>query len=387
MTAFAIVFTAVFVVAIAAMGLIMPALVPKTLPLGVSVPAGRVDDPVIASAVRRYRVTIVVAAVIVLAIGIGLAFTSPSASVIVGPLLAVAMWGVAYVSARARIIREKTAGQWYQGVPTRLAADVTPTARFRPPVVWSAIGIVVVLAVFAIGVALYPGLPQTFPTHWGASGTPDVYSTKSVWTAFSLPFISLFMVVGFYGLSWLIGTMPVRRPASESPERARARVDMLKHLTASLLGQISIVIALGMGALAVAMWTRADAAIMPTTIAMVVALLAVVVAMLVRYSRSIAHFDAPAGAHPVTASRGASAPAAGAASSTDDRPDAPDDDRYWKGGMLYLNRSDPATFVPKRFGVGWTVNLGSPGGMAFGIVLAAIVVGAIGFAIIRPLLG
>lgn len=37
-----------------------------------------------------------------------------------------------------------------------------------------------------------------------------------------------------------------------------------------------------------------------------------------------------------------------------------DDDRYWRGGFLYNNPDDPAVFVRKRFGLGWTLNFGHP---------------------------
>jgi uncharacterized membrane protein len=37
-----------------------------------------------------------------------------------------------------------------------------------------------------------------------------------------------------------------------------------------------------------------------------------------------------------------------------------DDDRFWTLGVLYANRDDPAILVPKRFGVGWTVNVANP---------------------------
>ncbi|HLQ71174.1 MAG TPA: DUF5808 domain-containing protein [Bacillota bacterium] len=37
-----------------------------------------------------------------------------------------------------------------------------------------------------------------------------------------------------------------------------------------------------------------------------------------------------------------------------------DDDRYWKLGQIYVNRNDPAMFLEKRFGVGWTVNVAHP---------------------------
>ncbi len=37
-----------------------------------------------------------------------------------------------------------------------------------------------------------------------------------------------------------------------------------------------------------------------------------------------------------------------------------DDDRYWKGGIVYLNLDDPALLVGARVAFGWTVNLGNP---------------------------
>lgn len=46
-----------------------------------------------------------------------------------------------------------------------------------------------------------------------------------------------------------------------------------------------------------------------------------------------------------------------------------DDDEHWKLGTFYLNRDDAALFVPKRFGIGWTMNLARPGAWA---ALAAI---------------
>ncbi len=37
-----------------------------------------------------------------------------------------------------------------------------------------------------------------------------------------------------------------------------------------------------------------------------------------------------------------------------------DDDQYWYAGVFYNNPDDPALFVPKRFGLGWTLNFGHP---------------------------
>jgi uncharacterized membrane protein len=37
-----------------------------------------------------------------------------------------------------------------------------------------------------------------------------------------------------------------------------------------------------------------------------------------------------------------------------------DDDKYWRGGLVYINREDHALLVPRRFGLGWTLNVGNP---------------------------
>jgi uncharacterized membrane protein len=37
-----------------------------------------------------------------------------------------------------------------------------------------------------------------------------------------------------------------------------------------------------------------------------------------------------------------------------------DDDQFWKAGLLYVKRDDPAILVSARFGVGWTLNFGNP---------------------------
>ena len=55
-----------------------------------------------------------------------------------------------------------------------------------------------------------------------------------------------------------------------------------------------------------------------------------------------------------------------------------DDDKYWKNGMFYVNKEDPALFVEKRFGVGFTLNFGRPAAILIFVgVLAVIAVIAI----------
>jgi uncharacterized membrane protein len=59
-------------------------------------------------------------------------------------------------------------------------------------------------------------------------------------------------------------------------------------------------------------------------------------------------------------------------------------DRFWKAGLLYVNRGDPALVVAARFGAGWTVNLANP---AAWLVIAALIAAPAGLAAILAALG
>ncbi|MDV2687407.1 DUF5808 domain-containing protein, partial [Alkalihalophilus lindianensis] len=52
-----------------------------------------------------------------------------------------------------------------------------------------------------------------------------------------------------------------------------------------------------------------------------------------------------------------------------------DDDRYWKLGVFYFNPKDPAIFLEKRFGIGWTNNWAHPLSWVFIIVVILLAVG------------
>lgn len=57
-----------------------------------------------------------------------------------------------------------------------------------------------------------------------------------------------------------------------------------------------------------------------------------------------------------------------------------DDDNYlW--GMIYYNPNDPALFVEKRAGVGWTINVARPMGKVFMALTALLIAGSLGMVI------
>ena len=61
-----------------------------------------------------------------------------------------------------------------------------------------------------------------------------------------------------------------------------------------------------------------------------------------------------------------------------------DDDRFWKGGLIYVNRDDPTIMVGARFGIGWAPNFGNPTAC---LLYAGIVAVAAGLVVVRAVAG
>jgi uncharacterized membrane protein len=372
MTWFAITFSALLSVLLGALLYAMPAITHPTLPLGVSVPQARVADPVIVASVRRYRRWILMSLVLGLVLSAVLGFAAPTVGIIV-PVLLVSVLGMgSYVVSREAIARAKREGGWYEDVPVRLAANVTAARVSAPiPFGWYLAATVLLAIAAGIGVAVYPALPDPLPIHWDLNGVANGFAQKSVWSAFGVVLVGLGVVALLFALSFLVRVARPRRMASDSPALATRRAEVQQHLLGGLLGQITLITSALLAGLTIAGWLAPTSGFLPiVSIVLFLGLLALAIAAyFVGYRRAMV---------PRTEASGSAAPQHPTTSAVD----APDDDHYWKGGLVYVNRRDPALLVPKRFGVGWTINLGHPAGVAIGVVILLIIAGSITLAIV-----
>ncbi|NEN07186.1 DUF1648 domain-containing protein [Diaminobutyricibacter tongyongensis] len=362
--------TLLIVILIGAMFYAMPWLTRPTIPLGVSIPSTRVGDPAVTGAVKWYRIGMVSVTLGAVVVGILGAALAPLASALLPILVILAGTLTVYLTSRRRIQQAKRDGDWYHDVPVRLAATVTTAGRPRvaPALGWYVAGIIVLMAAIVIGAAIYDSLPNPLPVHWNADGVADRFAAKDLWSVFGPILLGIGVVAFLFVLAVLMPRWPVRAVASDSPEvSARLAVAQLT-LMQELLGQLAFLIALEFASVAVVGWLAPDSptVILVATLALPLLLFALIVLFLVRYRRA------------TVAARAGVPVSAGSAGPTDaPRPEAPDDDRFWKAGSVYVNRADPALVVPKRFGVGWTVNLGHPVGIALAAVILLVVLGAI----------
>ena len=288
---------------------------------GVTVAPGYADGPEARGVLHRFRIAIwllALAAAGVTALGgsaaFGWAFPAVMTLELAGTL-------AAFAHARRRTLP-------HAGRPGPRAASLTLAPEGLPG------GIVAALVPFAIlgaaGLYLYLNwsrIPERFPLHWGIDGSPDRWSGRT-WQGVYTP---LLMGAVQCGLMLLIGlgilrASPRGRVADNAAATAQLRRVMLQFLVAAVWAMALLLAGVSLAPLL--------AGRPPGNLPLVIGigLLALVIPFvwrLIRIGRT-------------TGSGGDGTP-----------------DECWKLGMFYCNPADPAIFVEKRFGIGYTLNFGN----------------------------
>jgi uncharacterized membrane protein len=340
-----------------AIALMLPSINSPTVPFGVQVPAEHVDDPTVVKQVRIYRRRVLASGILAAAVGVVIYWVTGEALLLpLSVLVLVAVWYGCFFLANHEIRAAKAAGHWYEGLRQGIAVDTelrTDPPRF--PWVWLAPALVVTVATVVIGVISYPSMPAILAVHYGANGAPNRLVAKSVGTAFSLVFVQI-------GVTALLGGIAAAILRSSRADidpahpvgSARWHRRYMSLSAQALLGLVAM-IDVGMLGSSLLMWTGTVTAWAPLTV--VVPILTAVVVAVVVLARNNRVRDAGEEASGLTHR---------------------DDDRYWRGGLFYINREDPALLVPRRFGLGWTFNFGNPRAA----MLLAGVLALIGLAIV-----
>lgn len=284
--------------------------------------------------IRGYRLWVVVASLVGLT-GVALAGRSPEPSpwamTVVLPQLVAATAG--FLLARRRVQPHAVAP-----APTR-EATLIAAGRGLPggwPV--QVVPFVGLAGVASVLVLRWSDLPARVAVHIGPSGYPDQWVDKTPASVFAPVVLAAAMCALFVAMS--VGLM--HGPRVRASGAAARREDLFRRLTVLALFTGEMLIALTTAHLALQGLLAAD------TLRLVfgAAAAAAAVAMLVLVVLTIRLGQG------------------GTRSAPADEVGAPIGDRTpdsaWKLGLFYVNHDDPALFVEKRFGVGYTINFGHP---------------------------
>ncbi|MGH9344448.1 MAG: DUF5808 domain-containing protein [Terriglobia bacterium] len=207
-------------------------------------------------------------------------------------------------------------------------AAVSSAPEKLPWFTWLAAGPFAILAAAAIFLHLYWNeIPAQFPVHWGLNGQPDRWSDRTV--------------AGVYGPLFVAAAFCVFLLICGFTTWFGARRSHLRRVTLASMIAAEYMLALLLAAVAMKTFIQ-----VPTSVIILGPLIFIVPVVVAMVRASAQPGDGPE----ITP------------------------EEAWKGGMIYYNPDDPALFVPKRFGAGYTLNFANRLSWVFvaGVVLIAV---------------
>jgi uncharacterized membrane protein len=348
-----------------ALSLIIPAASRRDILFGVTVPANTRSTPEGRRITRTYTVGVIALTVLGVGAALALWYLHPAswqflliafASGLV-VLLTFAPFLVAYIQAR-RLAENARAQGWRPEESAPPVAELRPR-RYRDYISWwwELLPLALIGATVAYLAYTYPAAPDPFPSHFDLNGNPNAYSSKSIVSYFLIVIVQVFVWALITVLTYLV----VRAKSLPGREETGFKRIVLRFLFAVKTLAVGFMGVVGAGsAYAAVNATPLPGWFLVVTIGYIVVIFTLVIVVTVRASARSARLQ-PAEA------------------STTDRMD----DRHWILGSIYFNRDDPSIFVERRFGIGWTVNLGSVGGLlTMGALLAVAILVPIGIALL-----
>lgn len=344
-----------------------PAVTRPTLQFGVRVPREHVSAPVIRRERRAYywRTAAIGACCTAAAVAVAIqGFGSLWLITIIRVVLVAANLGC-FLVARRKIAAVKRENAWFAGRRQTIVADTS--WRTDPPcfpVRWLIPALAVVAATATAGALRYPELPAHIAIGLGGPG----HRPKSVVSAFPMVGGQLYVTTLWTGLVLIIYRS---RPDIEAADPAASTLRYRRFLAAYTRALLTLIALVDVGLLLVALrdWQLVR---LPGISSAALAVLPVAAGLLLLAAVTL---RAGQGGWRLNGNVRGIAPAAGT-----DR----DDDRFWKAGLLYINRDDPGIMVGARFGIGWTFNFGNPTAW---LVVAGIVAVPAGLAAIGAAAG
>ena len=178
----------------------------------------------------------------------------------------------------------------------------------------------------------YNSMPDIIPTHWGFTGEADAFSQKSFFSVFGNVFMSIGVGIIIYISSVNSLKSRAKLNSDNINESKKAHLNYLNKIafTFFILNLSCQVLFINI------LIATVNASNVNTYIMWTATILLVVSSIYQTY----VYYKSPSKYKDAVYS-------------------VDDDDDNWIFGSIYNNSNDPSLFVQKRFGVGWTVNIGS----------------------------
>lgn len=306
---------------------------------------------------HRYRKLVAVHSMIGLCLVLNCLLVRNQSGIFIALLVGGVFWQTFGVVAAVAAARKQVFAYAVSPSPIR-EATIQPRQAFLIGRWWW-MGPLLILTAFSTYLCFrWQEIPTHFPIHWGPSGQPDGWASRSIAGVFMLPIVGATNWSMMLMIAWAMGRFSRRIYAGGPGAKGE---QTLMHITQWVLLGAAYWSALVTGTLSLLPFFLKEND--PTSswlfaiIGVELVLVAITIIILARMGQGGWRLSEAA----VESAEVNPQP-------TGDRtPDA-----AWKLGLFYYNPSDPALFVEKRFGIGWDLNWGRPA--AWGLMAAVLIV-------------
>jgi len=345
----------------------VPYVTRKTELFGVSVPSSEIDRPELAALRASYRNQMLVAGAALTVISIAIAALLPewsNASLFIwlGAVVAYLLVTLVLYMPKHKTMKQLKAAQLWDTTPQKVivTASTTPASQDTVSPAWLLLfPLVIALGLVAL-LAIWPRIPDPVPMQYDLSGQVVRAVAKGPRAFLLLPTIETFTALMFAAVFMFVRSAK-RQIDAARPVESLQQDRRYRYLTSILLLAIGLLTILFMQSMQVILFLGVSD-MLPLVIglfvfmALLIALVAVLMFRVGQGGSRLSVRDTP----PTTAANY-------------------DDDRFWKLGLFYVNPDDPAIFVEKRFGLGWTNNLARP---ATWVIITGFVLATVAFLVL-----
>lgn len=341
-----IILMAVIMALIIGIQAVIPYLVKRTEAFGIYVPEQYTEDSRLNRLKKIYALQCLVVGAILTggyAVGMTAAEATEETAVVWGIGLQLALISfslVLYYRNHVRVKELKEQQAWEAGKTKKVVADLQFRHDLKIVPGWIfVLPMIITLGLIGYTLMVFERLPEQIPTHWGIDGTADAFTEKTVFSSIAMLLVLLLMQILFLFLNHGMRSSGAKIRASRK-QQSRER-ELVSRKYGSILLAIS---SAGVTFLFAYLHLLTIFPDLGSPFQSMSFILIVVLLILVGsgfYVFKILKIS----------------------NSPEETPELDvldaDDDRYWKAGIIYVNKDDPSMLVEKRFGVGWTINLGN----------------------------
>lgn len=322
----------------------MPYLTRRTENFGVSIPASMYDRDDFQTMRTQYKRNMLISLGITTAILGVLCFILTTEMLYILFSIIIFLYLISgfllYLPFHNKMKRIKQTEDWHDSRKQSYVIDM----KFRDEKItlsngWYLVPAILTIITAAIPFLFYDAIPDMLPMHTDFTGNVT-YKEKSIANLLIMPGIQLFMLVLFIGTNYVI-KVAKQQVSVENPEQSRQQNITFRKKWSVLL--------FVMGTLTVLLLMYFQIGFLYEQ------LLTYDMYVIIGYTALILF-----GTIWLSVTTGQGGSRVKSNKNKDETVIDRDDDAFWKWGQFYYNKNDPAIFIEKRFGIGWTNNWAHP---------------------------